>query len=733
MSRVVKLGIDPGGMLSDVVETELGSYQHQEVVNLKQNRQGEWECVKGYKNLWSDPAYDDIRAAIEVADDYSGDRFILFQNGTGLYRLDYDEGDGNGYENETPQALSLPSGVTIGASAVLRFFYFRGVVRITGASEPLWYGYVNRTIFEGSYGSGDIVLNGWYLVKAALTGLDISHSNSVMRRKDSTRRIVAIKFFYVFDKGQYSLLNSWYSGDVTIIYGREDKFINFGITVNHTAANWPNARATGIGLAISVSDADSFDEDNMVWYVVEVLPFDDDFKKVQYVNEHLYWKADTPNRLYFHLETVGVDKYTYYAEDALPQVGDVMHLRNEHGSDLDLVVTNTFYGTGSFYIDFDKSLSGVLNGAGDQDLDPTTITIERKWRYFSGSYYSRNIAIDVTAYSVNEFYEFVDIPAGTDDISPNYSHWAMIEDRAYCVSLEDEEEDVVRYSPLNMFDVFPNVNIIQTQVGDADSIRSLAKLRDRLVILKRNSFSQGNFVGGGYSEDIGIRQQGLFGDKLFLTVDDMLFFGDENDCFIWNGVQSRSLMNTVGLRKFYADYVDENSLIIYSKLGREVWFVLKGGFSDKILVFDMVRNDWYLRETDIVLLGGFVNVDNELVCYSSNKFVKFDHDSVQADETVDFSVQTKVFDFSKPEVFKKLKELVFVVKANDSIDVEASDEVDSYSYSEQFTPASASFEEKRLFPDYLFRQLTIDFGSSNGSANLSALIRRIYLKIKEWK
>lgn len=92
----------------------------------------------------------EIKAGVEVADQASGDRFILYQDGTSLKRLDYDSGDGNGYENETPSTLTLPSGVTIGSMAVLKFFVHRGVIRITGASEPLWYGYIGEGLFPAA-------------------------------------------------------------------------------------------------------------------------------------------------------------------------------------------------------------------------------------------------------------------------------------------------------------------------------------------------------------------------------------------------------------------------------------------------------------------------------------------------------------------------------------------------------------------------------------------------------
>ena len=152
----VTLPIKPGGMYSDIVETDLGPAQHQEVTNFRLDRDGQWRTVRGYLN--SKTGLSDVRAAVEVTDDQSGDRCILFQSGYGsncLKRLDYDSGDGDGYENETPTTLALPSGITIG-DITLRFQVFRGVVRITGGSKPLWYAYVEKTLHDELYRQLDI-------------------------------------------------------------------------------------------------------------------------------------------------------------------------------------------------------------------------------------------------------------------------------------------------------------------------------------------------------------------------------------------------------------------------------------------------------------------------------------------------------------------------------------------------------------------------------------------------
>ena len=108
-------------MATDVQEGSL-TIEQQLVENARLSRVNEWETVKGYINTAT--GLTDLKNGIEVTDDQSDDRFLIFQSGTTLYRLDY----GTGYGDGTPAALTLPSGVTISAGTKCRFFYYQAVV-----------------------------------------------------------------------------------------------------------------------------------------------------------------------------------------------------------------------------------------------------------------------------------------------------------------------------------------------------------------------------------------------------------------------------------------------------------------------------------------------------------------------------------------------------------------------------------------------------------------------------
>ena len=152
----IPVEIRPGGMLADVVSNKLGTHQHVEVKNLKQVKQEEWHVIAGYINSYnntSPTSITAIRSGLEVNDDLSGDRFFIYHQGTAIKRIDYDSGNSplTGYENETPETLTLPDGVTVTADDTVRFFVHNGVVRITGGTVPMWYGYIRRKLMYTGY------------------------------------------------------------------------------------------------------------------------------------------------------------------------------------------------------------------------------------------------------------------------------------------------------------------------------------------------------------------------------------------------------------------------------------------------------------------------------------------------------------------------------------------------------------------------------------------------------
>jgi len=867
LAEFIKIPIRPGGMNRDQVENDLGFNEFYEVKNLRQNKIGEWECVKGYLNHFAFPPNgNNIKAATEITDDLSGDRFILFQDGTNLKRLDYDAGDGNGYENETPSTLTLPSGVTIGAAAVLRFFYFRGVVRISGASVPLWYGYINRTLFEDAWkqialhtfeggteswsannatlskydcdvdgdsagmwgapekanalkvvqtantgsarqsftvrsgkdirivmysyrhtGTGDLRINvgssaggtqygqsatsinddwvrhafnftatgttvyvelmpsagaandtayfdfifieencpleivGWYLEKAEVVGPTFSLMDEVLIDGGDHG---LVKTYTVFDDAQYSLPIYMNSGD-EIINGVNGLDIKIEGNNLDAAANFPKKRLTRVGVILAVADKDTYNEDTITYYIDEDIPLNDGIQYYTATREKYYYDATYPNRLYFTSPGTGVGKKI----DGFLTIGLYLKIKKTSGTMRWAEVVEV---KENDYFELSKSIYRDLSLIGadtDQEVD-VVIQIQRKWTYDTMTGYQTRVGADFSDLGANEFYDYADIPAGTTDTNPDYTHHIVSNDRGMCLSGEDEEEDVIRVSPINQFDVFPNTMFVQTQVGDRDRNLALVRLANKFVILKRNSISQGQYQGSSYYEDIGLANNGLYATNGYIVINDNLYFMDKDDVYLFYGIKPMPLLKTTKMRQYYIAYRTTASFMGYNKLDNELWLFLT---SSKIMVYHFEREAWYIRETSLTPVTCFLDSDNQFIVAAAQKIVNYNHSATTFAEEVNWSFTTRIIDLQTPEYYKKLADIFLFIKSSGAVAVTGADENESISYSDSGTPETAKVANLKFNPKYMFRELKLTVAGSAAAANKHATIERCDIRIQAWR
>ena len=875
--KTERINIIPGGMLSDVVEDNMNANQHQEVINLRQVKIGEWELVPGYINVFQNSLYTDIRSAIEVNEEKSGDRFILFQNGTSLYRITYDSGDGNGYENETPVEITLPSGVTIGSDAVLKFYYFRGVVRIIGASEPLWYGYVDRTLFPesctsiidsnledangwsgtgatvtasagagtqlegtnlitiaqsaldgygqkiftvesgkkyilmlalqksvgyaedaviegGSYAGGadyftinfsdtaaqwhsqiqeftavndtfylkinpasgassrtlwmdalyllekvEVIISEWTIQKAAVNNIECEFDDvSVFDNDGGAADLyeIRVKSTVVLDGTQNSLLEDltnniplWsdlvWNGSFEI--GGYKFIIPLGVVSAIT-----NLRVTGVDLYqySKVQDYLVYDEDS-VYTLVEAFNFLTEIKPKRFTRQYLYYDGVNKYNLYMNHDVSnalnGSDGYILKA-----RVPFKITISNSVGT-ITTYVVGVVVGVSStpdsMYIKIaDKVVGNIKSGATAGYLDADTgITVYRMWEYDSGDF---KIAIphDVNNLPETTYESMTGVPQNIEDISPNYDSYLILNDVAFCNSLEGEEQDVVRYSPEFQFDVFPNTNIIQTKTGDQDSNVAIVRRGDRFIIFKNKSFAQGSLSGATYFEDLGINQRGLYSNKGYIVIDDIIYFIDKDDVILFAGATPRQFLLNNRIRSLYQNYVDTSSFLLYDKINNELWLVLNG----KILVYSFEKQEFYERETDQTLIGGFIDADNNLIAYSATKIVKYNHDESTYDESIRFYLKTRVEDQREPDKFKKVAWLGLIAQCNDRVvfNFEDMTELSQQNTILDFSSTDLSF--RRAFFGYLYKHFWLEVYNHTSSDNLVARIRNITVNIKRW-
>lgn len=153
----------PGGMFSDVTETDLGPMRHQLLKNVRLSKDGEWEFLSNYSKIADlTNQLTDVKAAVHVVNDDTGDDFIIVQDGTTLKIIENNSSPATSITSLAAQMSDL--GVTIGSGVTVRFTAFNGVVRVTGSSFPLWYGIIDRKLYysdtESPLGTTNLITNG---------------------------------------------------------------------------------------------------------------------------------------------------------------------------------------------------------------------------------------------------------------------------------------------------------------------------------------------------------------------------------------------------------------------------------------------------------------------------------------------------------------------------------------------------------------------------------------------
>jgi len=779
--RKLDIPIIPGSMISDVVETDLGIAQHEEVQNLRQNKLGEWETVKGYIEHLTGAT--NLINGIEITFDENDDRFLLMQEGTTLIRIDYD----SGYDYADVEVLTLPSDVSILSTQKLRFFSFRGVVRITGAvltadntvHVPLWYGYIDRDIER--LGTTDIEHTGWYLTKATvdldpdftmsggIIGEFISTDTSGSGSDESEFETVYVKVFYISDRGQFSLLKD--IDQMVTFHVKTTNLthlayaINFQLLLPYDSGgdelfeDYP--RFTGLAICIgskALYDTDADVADIVNWEVVDVLDMtdqdnreiswvdcfydtsftlihDDTFDKTQVIVTHGRIDNDTNEATFRLLQA------HFMADAPVTIVGPAGTVTTTvNSTNMAQIVDG---GVGSIWMEmyFNDAVTSAFNS------DPETqVQVDFVFPkvYFPGATLWRyNVILDLVGYSGTDFADYTDILASSEDIDPAYSHHAIINERAFCLSLEDEEEDVVRYSPLYQFDVFPNANIIQTQVGDADNNVAIVKRSDRLMILKHKSISQIQFIGDNYYEDVGFADNGIYStNDGYISILDTVYWMDKDDIYAYSGgIKPTPLMQALDLRKLYRQYVDEDSYLAYDKLENELWVIL----DEIIFVYQVERKAWYIRDTDILPTFAFRDYDKNLIVgantalaslpATTTKLVNYNHSLTDFDEAINYKIITKIIDLYTPEKTKKTEELTIPIVSNYGVKVTVDDPDKSQSKNDTKTPDTSEIKVTRFWMQYLFKQLQITFenGLTGGDqSDMLTKIRRMKMKLDVW-
>lgn len=674
-------------------------------------------------NDWQEISYD---SQTEIDNPFAYDRFAIYvkDSTAAIDTLIIDN-----VKLEIPLILS---------DDVLRFSSYNGVVRIMGASKPLSYFYVDRTFFPET--DSTFTVKGWQLTESEVSaenrGIYIGSENLWFDGKaicdvDAAYTVVYVKLFVVMDDGQYSLLTETYK----TLYGN---LVGAGLKLCVEPDSLLLRRVTDIGIAYSfgndLSWADSLDDAALAsgWYVGNIVSLTEKPEPVQWAQ--MVSSTSTSDSLVFYYGAAD-DGHAVWQNGYLTE-GLTLKLQSYFGLYytpfvIDTVIYDIWGGGSVFAPKPSRYVSVKVDSPAYLDYDANTLVnfeIEPEWLWdVDGGYYYMWVGVEF-ANGGTDFYDLSGIPAGTKDINPDYSHHVIIGDRAFCLSLEDEEEDVIRYSPSFQWDVFPNLNIMQTGVGTSDRNLAIANVNDRLVVMKKRSLTQGQFNDGQFYQDVGFSKNGLYAMDGWTLVNNDLYFMDEGELFGFNGIAVTGVTAGEGLRERYREKVTADGLLFWNKLNNGLWCVLDG----EILVWQPDRGAWYVRDTDVVPSCGWLDFDNRLLLCDSTRVVTFDHDSTTFDEEVGWSFTSRLIDAGSGWDWKKLHEFYLRGKGNVGCDVIMSDGSELNADTVAVALDSAKVTVVRETPNFLFKELEVTVASDSADSSMQATLRELKLRVMQW-
>jgi hypothetical protein len=502
---------------------------------------------------------------------------------------------------------------------------------------------------------------------------------------------------------------------------------------NLLTAAYPNKRLTGLLIALA-STTNPTTESNpaLVWKTVEALDFTEHPPDIEVIHHRVKYNTATPNRLILRDTGGGANYHTHY-EDGYFAVGAYVLINRSGIKWISKITAVSITNAGTTdYIEIEDTIHpycfSVIDPDANFDVENMILTAFRLYDYDATDGIDTSIGVEIQGGT--NFWTYTSIPSGTIHNTPDYTHHRVIDKIAYMLSNEEDEQDIIRYSPVNQPDNFSILSLITTPIGDIDRNLALVERDGRFCTLKRKSVAQGQFTSSTYYHDKDGVSHGLYATEGYIVIDDVLYFMDIDDVYMFNGVQVLPFMQNSLMRSLYVANVHTGSFFAYKPLDKELWLVLNG----IIIVYDFERSNFYLRSTDLTPVHGITNYDQKLFLFSSAKFADYDHSQTSYDESMVASFTTRLIDTKTPQHLKKLHKIYIRMIGNTNYTIDFTDENESSGYtSAAQTPPASNFTLNRLKPKYLFREADLNFTTLGLPSNLTGTIKTIDLIIQRWK
>jgi len=368
------------------------------------------------------------------------------------------------------------------------------------------------------------------------------------------------------------------------------------------------------------------------------------------------------------------------------KTGAVWYIREASGGDS----ANEW--TAQIEYDFIKGVARVVSSGNETDC---------RFNFADGNQYEFTVDRDhlLSPNLVDTYFSRTGVSNTETSINARYKTSALVNRRMYVGNVlitkddgtTEVKADAMLKSPVNSFDVFPSLSIVEAAVNDGESIIALEEFADRILQFKENSLYIINVAQGTEFLEETYKYKGVSQPSAVCKTDYGIAWANKYGCFFYDGRQVRNLLEKKGMNKIkdhgtnsWETFSSDNPMIAYLPKKRQLLLV-DGNTSSAdgdVLIYDMVTQSWIKGgDGTLVMTSNVTNfitdVNGNLVWSAisgGSTITKWDDDSATTEGMV---IETKDIDFGEPGRRKKLhKVLITYDTGNATSNVQVDYDVD---------------------------------------------------------
>lgn len=368
------------------------------------------------------------------------------------------------------------------------------------------------------------------------------------------------------------------------------------------------------------------------------------------------------------------------------KTGAVWYIREASGGDS----ANEW--TAQIEYDFIKGVARVVSSGNETDC---------RFNFADGNQYEFTVDRDhlLSPNLVDTYFSRTGVSNTETSINARYKTSALVNRKMYVGNVlitkddgtTEVKADAMLKSPVNSFDVFPSLSIVEAAVNDGESIIALEEFADRILQFKENSLYIINVAQGTEFLEETYKYKGVSQPSAVCKTDYGIAWANKYGCFFYDGRQVRNLLEKKGMNKIkdhgtnsWETFSSDNPMIAYLPKKRQLLLV-DGNTSSAdgdVLIYDMVTQSWIKGGDGTLVMSS--NVTNFITDVNGNlvwsaisggsTLTKWDDDSAT---TAGMVIETKDIDFGEPGRRKKLhKVLITYDTGNATSNVQVDYDVD---------------------------------------------------------